>query len=256
MDTKTITITFGDQAENHVGMEKIGQLASEGFTTGDLAEMKARFEADGIVVELIHLNTPDLPEAQVLIARGAADVILRKNGATSDDMFNEQIALEWDTKAKMRGKVVNKHARHNLCYGETAQEPDYEAGKGRIVAFDNIPHTAYVHQMIAHYCGEKAGDLVGEGNLYYDPKKCYISWHNDLERKKVVAVRLGATMPLYYQWFLKCEPIGNRIDLSVNHGDIYVMSEYATGNNGRKRNIPTLKHAAGNEKFLKIKEKK
>lgn len=28
----TITITFGDQAENHVGMQKIGKMANEGFT--------------------------------------------------------------------------------------------------------------------------------------------------------------------------------------------------------------------------------
>lgn len=27
----TITITFGDQVENHVGMQKISNLAAEGF---------------------------------------------------------------------------------------------------------------------------------------------------------------------------------------------------------------------------------
>ena len=33
-----------------------------------------------------------------------------------------------DTRALMRGRVVNKRARHNVCYGEMAQQPHYEAG--------------------------------------------------------------------------------------------------------------------------------
>ena len=30
----------------------------------------------------------------------------------------------------MRGRVVNKHARHNLCYANKAQKADYENKKG------------------------------------------------------------------------------------------------------------------------------
>ena len=40
---------------------------------------------------------------------------------TATDMYNEQTKLEWDTKAYMYGKVVNKHARHNLCYGNISK---------------------------------------------------------------------------------------------------------------------------------------
>jgi len=40
---QTYTITFGDQAENHVGMAKIGTLASTGFNIEDLKTAKARY---------------------------------------------------------------------------------------------------------------------------------------------------------------------------------------------------------------------
>ena len=33
--------------------------------------------------------------------------------------------LQWDKKAKMYGKVVNKHARYNICFGNESQDPDY-----------------------------------------------------------------------------------------------------------------------------------
>ena len=41
----TVTLTFGDQAENHVGMQKIGKLADSGFDYNDLVQAKTKFEA-------------------------------------------------------------------------------------------------------------------------------------------------------------------------------------------------------------------
>jgi hypothetical protein len=45
--TSTITLTFGDQAENNVGMEKIGDLSDEGFSLRDLRRAKRYFEEKG-----------------------------------------------------------------------------------------------------------------------------------------------------------------------------------------------------------------
>lgn len=61
-------------------------------------------------------------------------------------------------------------------------------------------------------------------------------------------------MPLHYQWFYQKLPIGKRVELSLDHGDLYIMSEYATGYNWKRRIIPTLRHAAGAEKYLKVKK--
>ena len=54
-------------------------------------------------------------------------------------LFDEQDVLEKDTQAFMYGRVVNKHARHNLCFSEEQQEPNYEEGKGRVYAFNEVP---------------------------------------------------------------------------------------------------------------------
>ena len=78
----------------------------------------------------------------------------------------------------------------------------------------------------------------------------------DSERKMVACVRLGASTPLHYQWFVQGAPVGDRVELLLNHGDFYIMSEKATGFDWKKRIIPTLRHAAGAAKFLKIVKKK
>ncbi len=281
-DTSTVTLTFGDQAENHVGMQKIGQLAASGFNYHDLFRAKELLEKAGVECELISLHHycfshlfPMTLEAYILIIREGANYLLEKKegptlqklgaatimklGATTfiksgaDDLLAEQLALDHDKKAYMYGRVVNKWARHNLCFAEVGQEPDYEQRKGRIVPYSQVPLTATIRQALPSLFGEKAKDLVLEANYYYDITKCGIGFHGDAERRKVVAVRLGASLPLHYQWFQEGKPVGQRIKLLLHHGDMYVMSEKAVGTDWRKRKILTLRHAAGCEKFLKIK---
>ena len=92
--------------------------------------------------------------------------------------------------------------------------------------------------------------MAVEGNLYYDKKKCGIGFHGDAERKRVIACSLGASRPIHWQWYLGANPIGDRIKFTLNSGDMYIMSEKASGYDFKRRNIKTLRHAAG-EKYTK-----
>ena len=253
----TFTLTFGDQAENHVGMQKIGQLASKGFALSDLERAREYFLKAGIECELVNLarnvvlesdeKLPEFPEAHVLIARGGLRAFV-----DPDSFYQEQDRLEKDSKAFMYGRVVNKHARHNLCFSEKSQEPDYSSGKGRIVAFDQVPLLSKVRDGLGEALGDIGKNLSVEGNYYYDPSKCGIGWHGDSERRKVVGVRVGKTLPLCYAWFYEGERISEPKVFSLHHGDIYVMSEKATGQDWKKKLVPTLRHAAGAEKYTKV----
>lgn len=268
---QTFTITFGDQAENHVGMQKIGQQADTGFTLDDLEKAKIWFESKGIECSLVNLKsslldeaTPDveIPDAYLLIAHAGLNCLLGPDHNTTD-FFKEQEALPKDTKAFMcavachrgeskipYGRVVNKHARHNLCFGSHDQEPDYEKGQGRIIAFHHTPLLEHLRQSFPEILGVKGKDLVAEGNYYYDIKKCGIGYHGDTERYKVIGIRVGASLPLRYLWYYKGVPIGPYIEFILDDGDIYIMSEKTTGRDWKKRNIMTLRHAAGADKFI------
>ena len=52
------------------------------------------------------------------------------------DLFNEHDVFEKDTKYfdTRRQKVLNKHARHNLCFKDEDQESDYDNKKGTVVS--------------------------------------------------------------------------------------------------------------------------
>ena len=144
----------------------------------------------------------------------------------------------------MKGRVVNKHARYNLCFTDFNQEPEYEKGKGRIIDYKDVKNLKTIRDQLGNCFGGKANNLVAEGNFYYDVSKCVINKHGDSERKIVVALRIGHSMSLEYQWYLKTNPIGQEMKFILNHGDLYIMSEKAVGTDWKLRNTATLRHSA------------
>ena len=259
-----ITLTFGEVAENHVGMQKLGQMAKEGngLNLANFEYAKKQFENLGFECTIIDL----VKEGNIALVKPSpqpAYLLIIKDGIKAltsvdfeiDDINQEVLKDSWDKKAFMKGRVVNKLARYNLNYADVAQEPDYEEKKGRVVAFKDAPLVNNIRKELPKFFSEKAQDLFAEGNFYYDLKACGIGFHGDSERRLVIAVRLGdSSLPIHYQWFQQSKPIGDRIIINLNPGDVYAMSEIAVGTNWKKKIIPTLRHATGCKKFLTIKK--
>jgi hypothetical protein len=238
---KTITLTMGDRGENHKGMQMIGTSADRGFSKEDLEGCKEKFSKMGCKCELMDFGN----DAYLLVVRKGIRKIVKKK-----KLFNEVDNLNIDKKCRMYGRVVNKLARHNVLFSKESQEPDYENGKGRIIKFDDVPYLKKLKESIGDLI-EGGNDLIVEGNYYYDISKCGIGFHGDTERKKVIGCRLGASLDLHFQWYYKNEECDDRIVVNLNDGDMYFMSEKCTGNDWKKRNIKTLRHATGCEKFVK-----
>lgn len=263
IESSVITLTFGDQAENHVGMEQLGKMVDigQGFNRNDLEQIRDKMQSIGASVELYDLNDNDDNEnkeqASLLVIRNGVNAILHDLGIEEKhiDMFHEQSSLNVDKKAFMYGRVVNKNARWNLCFDEKSHDPDYQNGKGRIIAFDDVPITNAVMNSFPTYFGDKARDLKGEGNYYFDTQKCGIGFHGDSERRKVIAIRLGSSLDMHYQWFKDGKPSGKRIIIPLHGGDIYIMSEKAVGTDWKRKKIYTLRHATGCKKFITITPK-
>ena len=102
---------------------------------------------------------------------------------------------------KIRGLVKNKLARHNLLFQHgVSQEPEYLAGKGRIVDLDSMPSLCQVEKrlfseikkaLISGGSKTPMPEIICEGNLYYDIKKCGIGFHGDTERTRVVCLTIA-----------------------------------------------------------------
>jgi hypothetical protein len=268
MAKQLITLTFGDAAENHKGMEQVGKKLppGNGFNLADLEEMSEIMKKRNVECKLICLTDalkdhPDIPnktDAYVLVMKGAATTLVNESGKNFNqiDLFNEQTKLAYDKKAFMYGQVRNKNARWNLCFDEKDRSSSYEEGKGTIIGYNKVPIMKELREKFSTLFGKKAEDLKVESNYYYDTDKCGIGWHGDSERVKVIAIRLGySSMPIYFQWFYQLKPVGEMIKIPLDPGDIYVMSEKSVGADWKKRLIPTLRHATGAASFLKIKTK-
>lgn len=248
---EVITLTFGESAENHKGMQVIGQTADvgQGFNADDLDVIENAFLERGADTNLYILDSGHSATAlgHVLVIHKGVDALLSRHSADHTTLFEEQRGLDYDKRAFMYGRVVNKHARWNLCFDEKTQEPDYAAGKGRIVPFDEVPLLSTVRNELAGI-HPKLRDLKVESNYYYNASKCGIGWHGDGERKKVLGVRLGTVgVPIYFQWYHEGEPLGDRVEISLEPGDIYLMSEKAAGSDWKCRSRWTLRHAVGKE---------
>lgn len=242
----TFTITFGDQAENNIGMQVIGNYAKNGFTYADLQNAITYANNKNLQNELYCLNDlldtkykEGVEQAYVLIIRG----FLKK----PEYLYDELIKLPWDKQALFRGQVKNKIARWNLCFGDNYQEPNYQEGKGTIIAWDNLVFMKHIKNLLPTVLGDAGKDLVAEGNYYYNSNTCGIGYHGDSERKKVFAVRVGDSMPISFAWYTRFNQISEKKIFNINSGDIYIMSDKTVGYDWKKSSKITLRHAAGNK---------
>lgn len=266
-----MSLTFGDVAENHKGMQKIGKMSDRGFSLDDLLVARGWFESHGCQCDLIDLRHDLLVGcstieseyfdvgAWILTAKGAVNALLEdRDGA--DKLMAEQAGLTKDTKAFMYGRVVNKHARHNLCFADEHQEANYEAGMGTVYAFSETPYLAQIRHRLSQITSGIHGTTLqtpfqpqfqAEGNYYYNVQKCGIGYHGDAERKKVIALRLGSPIPLCFRWYHRNKQVSpTRVIDTLEHGDLYIMSEKATGFDWKSSSKYTLRHAAGCNKFV------
>lgn len=241
-------MTFGEQSENHAGMMIYGNgLSDIGFSISELETIKNDLDKMGIKSELHYLNTfveETVDEAGVLLIRNGVETLF---GISSNEMLKEQLTFDWDTR---RSKVLNKRARYNVCFGDESVSPNLENKQGSVIGYENVPLMKQMKDKLGVFFGEKAENLEAEGNLYYDVTKCGIGFHGDSERKRVIACSLGEKRPIHWQWYENSKPIGKRIKFEIGCGDIYIMSEKASGFDWKKRSKRTLRHAAG-EKYVK-----
>lgn len=249
---ETITLTFCESGENHVGMEMLGERVEkgEGFQLEDLLKSKKKFEELDLETELYNLSElveEDTEEAYVLVIRGAVSKLV----SNPDKIWVDLTSFEWDRKyyCTRRKRVLNKHARANVCFAESGQEPDYENKKGRIVPYEEVFGLTELKVNIERGVGEKGENMVCEGNRYF-ASSCGIGFHGDSERRKVIGVRLGLSMPIHWCWYKNSKAMGRKLELMLNDGDMYMMSEKAVGTDWKKKKIATLRHAAGNAKYL------
>ena len=228
--------------------------------------------------EYINKLLPDEDQARVLILRDWASQTMGAHGWTRE-VYKEIAPIRWDAEyldpnkyrteivdgkeVRIRGKRMNKLARTNLCFvADREQEPAVFEGKGTIYDLKKLKYlnkgVEKLKEQIAAgliEIGSKTKVIINvvEGNRYYDLKKTGIGFHGDTERVVVICISIGGeAYPMRWQWFKDGMPIGKAIDVKLNSGDVYIMSEKAVGADWKKKSKYTLRHSAGAKKYTSL----
>ena len=247
---KVITVTLGDQAENSVHMQKIGKLKEHGLSEKDMFELVREFRLGYKC--FLHDLTQSREELTHI--QGAYLLVIKNfiGDRRKKDLFNELEALDWDKKKVLKMNdtltIVTSRRSYNLCFSDFEQKPDLENRKGRVVKWDDVPVLKEVKEELENVFQGRCGDLQGEGNYYFDAKKCNIGWHGDEERKVVVGLRVGDDFPLRYQWRKNWKNVGEEMTFTLSGGDVYIMSEKAVGHDWKDKDKYVLTHSAGIQK--------
>lgn len=240
------------------GGAEFGEMRKQGFSVAELQSIADEVRSHGGEAELVMVSDA-LPmelreehEAATLVLRNGASKLLASETA-ADDLLVEHQGVRYDRKfwdGRQR-KTKNKQARFNVVFGPSAMSASESFEQPTVVAMPSLPYLDGVRCALPNILGEKATGLFAEGNHYYK-KDSGIGFHGDAERKIVVCLSLGGTSTLRYQWRQpgSSQPFGSPVDVEVRHGDIYVMSEKATGNDWKLRSKYRVVHGAGHSKYI------
>lgn len=230
-------------------------------------------------------------EASVLVAKGGVpfllDTLLGPGDPLGGDfdhsygaLKSELGAMPVDQKAFMYGRVVNKNARWNNCIADEAAVGVPAEGKPTVVSYASLPVLSILRRLWGRLISPAAVNLNAETNFYHSNSLCGIGWHGDEECVEKVpkaqrgedgkaykggspVIGLNVTAEgdfgerkpkrsLFFQWFQHGQPVGEMLELELEDGDMYAMSEWATGAAWKMEpKSLTLRHAAGCEKFTR-----
>ncbi len=260
LKTQRYAITFGEVSILHVGGTEIGNCRRDhGYSVNELKEISKKF---GTYSELINLSDklPEIlrkdNEAAVLVIRNGANILMKDKWGKNKLFMEQQMSVVYDDKYwdTRRSKTLNKGARKNTTFGQKdiSHSDDYKVYTTN--SFDRLKCLKIIKDQLPRYFGERANYLSAEGNWYFKDKSG-IGFHGDTERKIVICLSLGTSSILRYCWRLPgtSEKHGKQIDITINHGDIYIMSEKATGYDWKYRSKVRVVHAAGHSKYINHK---
>jgi len=270
----------------------INPVKGEGLTAFDMEGLQPYLKnlEDVTPDKVILLNLNEMSDVDIIKEKEVDDqarVLILKDwvqdviGSEATENIYEEISADtWDAEyldpnkyrtelvdgveTRIRGKRMNKLARTNLCYVlDREQEPAVFEGKGRIV---DLKKKTVLNQAVNKLKQQISDGLISigsktkveinvvEGNRYYNLKKTGIGFHGDTERVIVICITIGGggDYPMRWQWFKGGMPIGKHIDIKLNDGDVYIMSEKAVGSDWKSSSLYTLRHSAGAEKYRSL----
>ena len=185
----------------------------------------------------------DLPQACLLVIKNGISLLM-EDDADAAKLYPEQDRLRYDGKFFDKGKLKVKRAHKAMIFSAEGRKASDDYKQPTVTAFSEVPRLTHIRSALSTLLGPRTTDLEVDGTKYHTSfhekgddgklmkKKSNTGWHGDDKRKIVVGVCLGAAATLSFVWRLPGSSKNfhdTLVTIPLHHGDIYVMSEKATG---------------------------
>lgn len=252
--------TFSDAVESDASALAAGHKG-EGYTYEELKEIQAELRNTGHVACIYSVEGPGVVGKMLVVRNFYADhkVVLEELCGIPENYIDKQMWIFQQCKNKSRW---NTNVTDRLVVGDIGN-PDPTKRVSSEVRFSDHPQMKKVRERLTHL-----GDVTGTGGLrnllaeinFYGPNKALhhkpeeppgIGPHIDGERKKVVALNLGASRILRLCAYNGIQPTGYVTEVVLRPGDLYIFCESAAGDSYKG---PHIRHWAsagrGDRKYM------
>ena len=207
-------------------------------------------------------DASSLPEAGVLIIRNGVTVLSSKK-KPSAQLYEEQMSQvrNYDGIYFDKGKTLVKRAFKTMQFGSEARTASPDYSQATVTAFDAVPVLQKMGNLLQRLLGFDASSFSARSNRYHTDRlepaddggkmKCVsgMGWHGD-ERTDLpsqsACLCLGEPGILSFVWrfpgHTKNCPT-SIVSFDVNDGDIYILSDKATGFDWRSRSLLRVVHS-------------
>lgn len=252
-------LMFCDIANHGHGMQQIGNICDSGFTNEHLLWMCSNINSDKAVLYNVTSILPktlyQIPDSYVLVLKGffteqansLYQTMLTPEGSNGSFITG----VNWDNERIHNGKLVSNRLGNKLLFYDLNSAWKYPLSIndkcGTIYNSKLIPTLDLFQKMLQQQVGFLP---VVDATYYYNTKECFTPLHQVKDRKKIVGLGIGATMPLQFRWFHGSISCSDTMTIPIEHGDLYILSQGAAGMHKEKQTKLYLKYGIGSHPSL------
>lgn len=255
----SIHLMFCDIASHGEGMQKIGTICDSGFTNEHLLKYYQNLNSDKVQLYNIKENLPTtlykIPDCYVLVmkdffkdqANEFLQILLSNEASDGSNI----IGVNWDMERVSGNNIVNNKLGYKLIFCDLINYWKYPFSsyekRGTIYNSRFMPGLYSFQSMLENQLGYLP---IIDATYYYDINECFTPLHQVKDRKKLVGLGLGATLPLQFRWFHGNVSCSDTVSIPIEHGDLYIISQGAAGIQKEKQTKLYLKYGIGFNKSL------
>lgn len=237
----SFSVMFEDKVEGYK-TEEIGTTSEFGFTNEELFEIYKLFPDKSQLINLKNMLPQllhDFPDVYVLVVKNPfeneSNELLNVCISPENSENGNITGISWDTFRVRKNKngdktVIQAKDKHRILFNDLSNQykrsciPNYDLCS--IYNSNKIPSLMRIKNYLDSFLRFSS---VVEAYSYFNVSETYTSFHRDRDRRKLILMRLGVSLPVNFRWYHGTIKCSSTFSINLNHGDLLFMSDSVNG---------------------------